>query len=68
MIDDINKASHYNQHPSGVEVIEIVQHECFCIGNALKYILRHKHKGNAVKDLQKAIYYLERKIELLENG
>lgn len=34
----------------------------FYEGNAIKYILRRK--GDRVEDLQKAIHYLERKIEL----
>ncbi len=35
----------------------------FYEGNAIKYILRRK--GDRVEDLEKAIHYLERKIELL---
>lgn len=32
----------------------------FCMGNALKYILRAPHKGSERADLEKAIWYLER--------
>lgn len=35
----------------------------FYLGNTIKYVLRDK--GNRVEDLQKAVHYLERKIELL---
>ena len=38
----------------------------FYLGNALKYILRDK--GNQKEDLGKAIHYLERKLELLEEN
>lgn len=34
----------------------------FYVGNAIKYILRKK--GDRVEDLQKAIHYLERQIEI----
>ena len=37
--------------------------EGFCLGNALKYILRAKHKENYVEDLKKAIRYIELLIE-----
>lgn len=57
--------SHYNEHPSGIECIDIVKYENFNIGNALKYIWRRKHKGKEIEDLKKAIYYLECEIDLL---
>jgi hypothetical protein len=30
--------SHYKEHPSGVECIDIVEHMGFNLGNAIKYI------------------------------
>jgi hypothetical protein len=38
----------------------------FCLGNALKYISRAGRKDDAIKDLEKAVVYLNRKIELLK--
>jgi len=35
-------------------------------GTALKYISRWKHKGG-VEDLKKAIHFLQKKIEVMEN-
>ena len=35
-------------------------------GNALKYIARHKHKQNPCEDIEKAIWYLERHLEILK--
>lgn len=32
----------------------------FCMGNALKYVLRAQHKGSERTDLEKALWYLER--------
>ena len=29
-------------------------------GNALKYLIRYKHKGNPKQDLDKALWYLTR--------
>ena len=40
----------------------------FCLGNALKYIWRAGLKQNEVEDLKKAVWYLNREIERLENG
>lgn len=57
--------SHYQNHPSGIECIDIVKHENFNIGNALKYIWRRKDKGKEIEDLQKALYYLECEIDML---
>ena len=61
--DPVNHPSHYNSHPSGVEVIRITEHMGFCLGNAVKYILRADHKGNAIEDLKKAVWYIQREIE-----
>ena len=35
----------------------------FCEGNAVKYITRHRRKGEGAKDIQKAIHYLEMILE-----
>jgi len=66
--DPVNHPKHYTNHPSGIEAIEITKHEDFCIGNALKYILRHKSKGRPVEDLRKAIWYLQTKIDMYVQG
>jgi len=36
----------------------------FCEGNALKYITRHRRKGDGARDIHKAIHYLEMILEL----
>ena len=63
MNDPVNHPDHYKSHPSGIEVIQITEHMNFCLGNALKYILRADHKGNAIQDLQKAEWYVRREIQ-----
>lgn len=64
MADDVNHPKHYTSHPSGVECIEITEHMGFCLGNALKYIWRADLKNNAVQDLEKARFYIDREIAL----
>ena len=64
--DPINHPAHYTSHPSGVECIDIAEHMNFCLGNALKYIWRAGLKGDAVEDLKKARWYIDREIERIE--
>lgn len=68
--DKVNHPKHYTNHPSGIECIEITQHHDFCIGNAIKYLWRAGIKGadTEVEDLQKAIWYISKKIELIKKG
>ena len=63
MIDNINP-THYKDHPSGVECIQITEHMGFCLGNAMKYIWRAdlKHNDGGVEDLNKALWYVQREI------
>jgi len=62
MTDPVSNPKHYTAHPSGIEVIEITEHMGFCLGNVIKYVLRCDHKNNAVEDLKKARWYLDREI------
>lgn len=56
--DIINKARHYNSHPSGIEAIEIARYLSGDWFNAFKYVFRAEHK-NGRQDVEKAIYYAE---------
>jgi hypothetical protein len=62
MTDPINHPPHYLAHPSGVECIQIAEHMGFNLGNAIKYIWRADLKGNALEDLKKAVWSIEREI------
>lgn len=62
MSDPVNNPRHYNGHPSGIECITIVEHMGFCLGNAIKYIWRADLKTDAIEDLRKARWYLDREI------
>lgn len=66
MVDTVEHPSHYNQHPSGIEAIDITRHESFLRGNILKYVLRAPYKGSELQDLQKAAKYLAWEIERLK--
>ena len=61
--DPVNHPAHYTKHPSGIECIQITEHMNFCLGNAVKYIWRAGIKGNAVEDLKKAKWYIERELD-----
>ena len=60
----VNHPRHYNNHPSGVECIDIVEHMGFNLGNAVKYLWRADLKDAALEDMEKAIWYVQREIEL----
>lgn len=63
MNNPVNHPPHYTKHPSGVECIQITRHMNFNLGNATKYIWRADLKGNAIEDLEKAVWYLQDEIE-----
>ena len=78
--DPVNHPPHYNwlKDKCGVEVIDIARHLDFDLGNAIKYILRAGKKPitseeninnnkAAIQDLNKAIWYINDKIKMLEN-
>jgi hypothetical protein len=69
MNDKINHPAHYTRHPSGVECIRVTEHFDFCLGNTIKYIWRAGLKSpDALEDLQKARWYLNREIRRLRRG
>jgi len=68
--EKVNHPKHYNF--GNIEVIDIIEDagmsEGFCLGNALKYILRAKHKQNYLDDLKKAKWYLDYLIQRSDDG
>lgn len=69
MEERVNHPKHYNQHPSGVECIQVVRWFNFNLGNAIKYIWRAGSKpgSSALEDLEKAKWYINDEIERLKN-
>ncbi len=61
--DNVAHPAHYTSHPSGIECIQITEHMGFNLGNALKYIWRCDLKRDAIEDLEKAKWYVEREID-----
>ena len=66
--DPVNHPKHYTAHPSGIECIQITEHMGFCLGNAIKYIWCADLKHDAIEDLEKAMWYLQREIEKRESN
>lgn len=64
--DDINHPSHYTQ--GAIEVIDYIEDKKlgYRLGNVVKYVSRSGHKDDAIKDLKKARWYLNREIEKRE--
>jgi hypothetical protein len=67
MQDVVNNPKHYTSHPSGIDCIQITEHMGFNLGNAIKYIWRSDLKNDAIEDLSKAIWYIQREISKRKN-
>ncbi len=62
----VDHPDHYNH--GRYETIDVIEDWAldFNCGNAIKYISRHMHKGTPIRDIEKAIWYLERRLEMLK--
>lgn len=71
MSEMVNHPQHYGGENNVYEVIKIIEalEMDFHLGNTFKYIARagKKETDREIQDLKKALWYLERKIQLLEN-
>lgn len=58
----VDHPAHYKA--GGMEAIDVIESFDlgFCLGNTTKYVLRAGRKGDAVEDLKKARWYLDREI------
>jgi hypothetical protein len=48
--DAVNHPPHYNQHPSGIECIDIIRHFNLDVGSAIKYLWRAGLKTDLTED------------------
>jgi len=68
----VNHPQHYGGESNPYEVIKVIEalDMDFHLGNTFKYIARAGKKGTdkEIQDLKKALWYLERKIQLMESG
>ena len=68
MPDQINHPPHYTSHPSGVECIQVAEHMSYSLGCVIKYLWRADLKSDAIEDLKKARWYLDREIARREQS
>ena len=68
--NNVNHPSHYTwlKELCGIEVLDITRHLDFNTGNAIKYLLRagRKDPKKTIEDLEKAIFYIKDKINMLK--
>ena len=64
--DPVNHPSHYTD--GGIETIDFIEAKRlpYHLGNAVKYISRAGKKDDEIQDLKKAVWYINRYIELRE--
>lgn len=64
MNDKVNHPDHYRGKDNPYEAIKVIEawELGFNLGNVIKYISRAELKENALDDLKKAKWYLEREI------
>ena len=62
MSDPVNRPAHYRN--GEIECIDAIRSalgedgfRALCLGNVIKYVWRHEHKGG-LEDLRKAVFYL----------
>ena len=72
-VDNMNHPEYYETN--GIECFDAIlasqgedSAKEFCICNAFKYIWRNKHKDSSVEDIKKAIWYLNKFVELSEGA
>ena len=67
----VNHPQHYGGENNPYEVIKVIEalEMDFHLGNTFKYIARAGKKGTdkELQDLEKALWYIQRKIELVKN-
>lgn len=66
--EEVNHPEHYGGGDNPYEAIKVIEAWGlgFHLGNSVKYICRAPHKGTELKDLEKAAWYLQRRIDNLK--
>jgi hypothetical protein len=62
--EQVDHPAHYGGVDNPYEAIKVIEAWAlgFCLGNAVKYISRAGRKGDALTDLRKARWYIDREI------
>lgn len=70
--DQVNHPQHYETN--GIECFDAIRASQgddaavnFAVCNAFKYIWRNQHKENQIQDLEKAIWYLNKAVDILKD-
>ncbi len=69
--DMVNNPPHYTSGArcecgKTIECIQVIEDLTLNVGNAIKYLWRQGKKGDAIEDLKKAAWYVNREIKRLE--
>lgn len=67
--DPVNKPEHYQY--SSIQPIDVIDAWGldFYLGSVIKYLSRYQRKGKPLEDLEKALWFLSRKVEeMKKNG
>lgn len=69
-VEAVNHPAHYGGADNPYEAIKVIEAWGlgFCLGNTVKYLSRAGKKGDALEDLRKAQWYLNREIENMERN
>lgn len=64
LTEAVDHPAHYGGANNLYEAIKVIEEWDlgFCLGNTVKYISRARKKGDALEDLKKAAWYLNREI------
>lgn len=70
-VNAVDSPAHYQSNMSGLQAIDVIEQFDlnFCLGNAVKYILRagKKCEDTYDEDLRKAIWYLQHELSKASN-
>ena len=63
--DPVDHPPHYGSADNPYEAIKVIEawELGFCLGSTIKYLARAGKKGDALEDLEKARWYLDREIQ-----
>lgn len=66
----VSHPEHYGGVNNTYEAIKVIEAWalCFCLGNAVKYIARCGKKDNEIQELEKAKWYINRRIEQIKKS
>lgn len=72
MKESVDHPKHYGGKENPYEAIKVIEAWSldFCLGNVIKYLSRagKKNEDKEIEDLEKALWYLQRKIQHLKSN